>query len=118
MVMKMTNDKYEKIVKNNKATETRCRNAFLAFLVGGLIGLIGEGIIEILCYYFKISRSDASTYMIVILIFVASLCTALGFFDKFESVSAKSHITALAIVDFPEPFSPLIKVFPFNSISL
>lgn len=78
----MTNEKYEKIVKNNEAKETRCRNAILAFLVGGLIGLIGEGIIEILCYYFKISRSDASTYMIVILIFIASLSTALGFFDK------------------------------------
>ena len=78
----MTNEKYEKIVKNNAAKQTRCRNAILAFLVGGLIGLIGEGIIEILCYYFKISRSDASTYMIVILIFIASLSTALGFFDK------------------------------------
>ena len=78
----MVNEKYEKIVKSNEAKETRVRNAVLAFLVGGLIGLIGEGIIELLCYYFKISRSDASTYMIVILIFIASLCTALGFFDK------------------------------------
>ena len=29
-----------------------------------------------------ISRSDASTFMIVFFIFVSSLCTALGFFDK------------------------------------
>ncbi len=78
----MLNKKYEKIVKNNEAKETRTRNAFIAFIVGGLVGLIGEGIIELLCYYFKISRSDASTYMIVILIFIASLSTALGFFDK------------------------------------
>lgn len=82
MVKKMKNEKYEKIVNNNKAKETRTRNALIAFVVGGLIGLIGEGIIELLCYYFKISRSDASTYMIVLLIFISSLCTALGFFDK------------------------------------
>ena len=82
MVILVINEKYEKIVKNNKASETRVRNAVIAFLVGGLIGLIGEGIIEMLCYYFNISRSDASTYMIVILIFIASLSTALGFFDK------------------------------------
>lgn len=82
MVNKMKNDTYEKIVNNNKAEETRVRNAFVAFFVGGLVGLIGEGIIEILCYYFKISRTEASTYMIVILIFIASLSTALGFFDK------------------------------------
>ena len=78
----MINRKYEKIVNNNQAKETRCRNAIIAFIVGGLIGLIGEGIIEVLCYSFKISRSDASTYMSVILIFIASLSTALGFFDK------------------------------------
>lgn len=78
----MENKTYEKIVNNNEAQETRVRNAILAFFVGGLVGFIGEAIIEILCYYFKISRTEASTYMIVILIFVASLSTALGFFDK------------------------------------
>lgn len=78
----MKNLKYEKIVNKNKAEETRIRNAIVAFVVGGLVGMIGEGIIEILCYFCKMSRSDASTVMIVILIFIASLCTALGFFDK------------------------------------
>ena len=78
----MENKTYEKIVNNNEAEETRVRNSILAFFVGGLVGFIGEAIIEILCYYFKISRTEASTYMTVILIFVASLSTALGFFDK------------------------------------
>ena len=78
----MKNDTYERIIKNNVAKETRVRNAIIAFIVGGLVGLIGETIIEVLCSYFKISRTEASTYMIVILIFVASLSTALGFFDK------------------------------------
>ena len=82
MVNKMENKKYERIVNNNLATETRLKNSVIAFIVGGLIGLLGEGIIEMLCYYFKVSRTDASTYMIVILIFVASLFTAIGFFDK------------------------------------
>ena len=78
----MKNLKYEKIVDSNKPVETRFQNAIVAFIVGGLVGMLGEGIIELLCYYFKISRSEASTYMSVMLIFVASLCTALGFFDK------------------------------------
>lgn len=78
----MKNVKYEKIVDSNKPIETRFQNAIVAFIVGGLVGMLGEGIIEVLCYCFKISRSEASTYMSVILIFVASLCTALGFFDK------------------------------------
>ena len=32
--------------------------------------------------WFKISRQTSSIYMIVIFIFIACLCTSLGFFDK------------------------------------
>ena len=78
----MKNERYERIVNQNKAVEERGKNALIAFLVGGLIGAIGEIIIEVLCYYFKLSRNDSATIMIVIMIFIASLCTALGFFDK------------------------------------
>ena len=69
-------------MKSKKTKEEKVKNAIVAFIVGGLVGLLGEAIIEILCCYFKISRTDASVYMIVILIFISSLCTALGFFDK------------------------------------
>ena len=78
----MKNSKYEKIADKYKAKETRGSNALIAFFVGGLIGMLGEGIIELLCYYTHISRNEASTFMIIILIFIASLSTALGFFDK------------------------------------
>lgn len=82
MVMKMKNTRYEKIADSHKAKEDRVKNAFTAFFVGGLVGLIGEGIIELFCHYMHVSRNEASTFMIMILIFIASLSTALGFFDK------------------------------------
>lgn len=77
----MKNTKYDKIADQHKAKENRLFNIFIAFVVGGLIGLIGEALI---CFYssFGISRSESSTLMSVSLIFVGSLCTALGFFDK------------------------------------
>ena len=78
----MKNERYERIVNQNKAVEEPGKNALIAFLVGGLVGAIGEIIIEVICYYFKLSRNDSATIMIVIMIFIASLCTALGFFDK------------------------------------
>ena len=78
----MRNTKYEKIANKHKASEDRMGNAVIAFLSGGFIGLLGEGIIEVFCTYFHMSRNEASTFMIVIFIFIASLCTALGFFDK------------------------------------
>ncbi len=78
----MRNTKYDRIADNHKAEEDRVGNAVVAFLCGGFIGLLGEGIIEVFCTYYHMSRNEASTFMIVIFIFIASLCTSLGFFDK------------------------------------
>ena len=62
--------------------ETRCQNDFIAFVTGGIMGVIGELLIEFYSYYLNISTTDASVFMIITLIFLASLFTALGFFDK------------------------------------
>lgn len=78
----MKNVKYDRTADLYKAEEHRVRNFFLSFIVGGIVGFLGELIIEVLINNFHISRSDASTFMIMIFILIASLCTALGFFDK------------------------------------
>ena len=82
MVIIMKNVKYDRTADLYKAEEHRVRNVFLSFIVGGIVGFLGELIIEVLINNFHISRSDASTFMIMIFILIASLCTALGFFDK------------------------------------
>lgn len=73
---------YDKIVMNHMPKETRWQNAFIAFVTGGIVGVIGELLVEFYSYYLDISTSDASVFMIITLIFLASLFTALGFFDK------------------------------------
>jgi len=78
----MKNEKYEKIVRKYKPKENRLKNATISFIVGGLVGLLGEVIIEFFCYKFHLSRNTSSTFMIITLIFIGSLCTALGFFDN------------------------------------
>lgn len=82
MVIKMKNTKYDKIADNHRPSETRFKNAIVSFIVGGIIGFIGELLIEVYCYYLNMSRVDSSSLMIVTFIFLASLFTALGFFDK------------------------------------
>lgn len=81
----MKNTKYEKIADRHKAEKHLFRNALIAFFTGGLVGLLGEGVIEILICMLNISRQIASGYMIILFIFLASLFTALGFFDKLVS---------------------------------
>lgn len=79
---KMENKEYQKLVDKHMPTETRFQNAVIAFLIGGLIGALGQLLIEFYSYYLDISTKDASSFMLVTLIFFASLFTALGFFDK------------------------------------
>lgn len=78
----MINKKYDEIVERHKPTEQRSKNSLIAFLIGGLVGAIGEGLIQIYCSIWHISRTVSSVYMIITLIFIAALETAIGFFDK------------------------------------
>ena len=78
----MEKSKYAKIVKKNTPREKIILNPIIAFLVGGFMGLLGQGLIDLYSYIFSISTKDASVFMIVTLIFVGCLLTCLGFFDK------------------------------------
>ena len=78
----MINKKYDEIVERHKPTEQRSKNSLIAFLIGGLVGAIGEGLIQIYCSIWHISRTVSSVYMIITLVFIAALATAIGFFDK------------------------------------
>ena len=73
----MKNTKYNKIADKYKVPEDRVMNAFVAFFSGGVVGMLGEIEIEILCHW--ISRTEANNIMVLTFIFLASLFTALGF---------------------------------------
>lgn len=77
---------YDEIVKRHMPTEHRIRNAILAFVVGGIVGMIGQGLIDIYSYVLSIPAQDASMFATVTLVFFASLFTALGFFDKWVTI--------------------------------
>lgn len=78
----MEKQNYKKIVDRHKPTEDRLMNAIVAFFIGGLIGVIGQLLIEFYSSWLQIPTKDASSFMIVTLIFVSCLFTALGFFDR------------------------------------
>ncbi len=78
----MKNKKYEAIVAKHKPKEQRVQYAGVAFLVGGVLGVCAELLLEGYTHWFDVSRSEATVYMLITFIFLASLFTALGFFDK------------------------------------
>ena len=78
----MEKQNYKKIVDRHKPTEDRLMNAIVAFFIGGLIGAIGQLLIEFYSSWLQIPTQEASSFMIVTLIFVGCLLTCLGWFDK------------------------------------
>lgn len=105
----MINTKYDKIADSHKASKHILRNAIIAFISGGLMGMLGEGIMELLINNFDISRQTSSTYMIIIFIFSASLLTGLGIFDKIAMfckagvlipISGFAHSMTSAFMDY------------------
>ncbi len=81
----MKNTKYEKIADFHKAKEHKLRNSLVAFFSGGVMGCLAEALIELFCILGN-SRVMSATYMIIIFVFIASLFTALGFFDKLVTI--------------------------------
>lgn len=77
----MDKEEYKKLVKEKYPKEKRGRNALIAFLVGGLIGLDGQILSRLLVLTFGISKMMSYSVVCLVIIFLASLFTGLGFFD-------------------------------------
>lgn len=77
----MTNEEYKKIVKKYTKNEDKLKNALMAFLSGGVIGIISVFIYQ-LFIIFNFSNEDATSIVLLVLIFSAALFTGMGFFDN------------------------------------
>lgn len=79
----MDKKRYGDLVSKHTPKENKMYNVMKAFIVGGSVGALGQLLIDIFVHVLDIPKNEANTYMIIVLIFIASLCTALGFFDNF-----------------------------------
>ena len=78
----MNNEEYKKLINKYKPKENVLKNSFISFIIGGLLGLIGQLLTDLYISLLNISSKEASTLMIVTLIFLGVFLTGLGFFDK------------------------------------
>ena len=81
----MNKEDYKKLVKKHEPKENKIENVITAFLIGGLVGFMAEGITVLIMNFFALSRIEAGSWTCLIIIFAASLFTALGFFDNWMS---------------------------------
>lgn len=57
------------------------KNCFRAFLVGGIISTIGQGLMWFFMTYFNFDENTAGNPTAAVLIFISILFTSLGFYD-------------------------------------
>ena len=76
-----TNEEYKELIKRHAPSSPTLKNCLFAFLAGGFLCFLGEW----LAYLYRLLGIDSEhSYILVSVsyIFLASLATALGFFDR------------------------------------
>lgn len=78
----MDKNKYKELINYHYPKENIFMNALIAFIIGGLMGVLGHLLMQLYAYIFSIPVNEASIFMIITLIFISSLLTSMGVFDK------------------------------------
>ena len=72
---------YDKIVKKNSPKSTIFKNCLMAFLIGGAICTVGQGLLE-LYQMWGLDEDTSKTLTSVTMIIFGILLTAIGVYDK------------------------------------
>lgn len=94
----MTNKEYQEYVKKKIPKPPYLKNAIRAFLIGGLICLIGQ-IIRNILFSFGLDENQVMAGTAIILVFIGSLLTGIGIYDeigKYGGAGAVIPITGFA----------------------
>lgn len=78
----MNIQKYNEIADRNKPKKQVLKHVFNAFIVGGIIGMIGEFFLNLYQEIFSFSEKEATPIMLITLILIASILTGLGVYDR------------------------------------
>lgn len=96
MTEKERNKKYNEYVLNKIPKTKSFPTLIYAFLVGGLICCIGQGIQDVLMAIFEtMTLEEAGSWTLIILIFIASLLTGLGVYDRIGAFAGAGSIVPI-----------------------
>lgn len=78
----MTKEEYKQLAKQHEPPRTIWVNCLKAFLVGGLICLIGQAVQQFFISVFDMNIRDAGNPTVAVLILISVILTSLGVYDK------------------------------------
>lgn len=74
--------KYQKLAQQKEPPRPIFKNCVRAFIAGGTICLIGQGIMEAMVHWFHFDEKKAGDPTVAILILISVILTSLGVYDK------------------------------------
>ena len=80
--MNMDKRTYARYVEARAPRSPLVKDCIHAFLVGGGICLLAEGMIQLMTGVMKLGRDEAGAWSSIVLVAVAAVLTAVGVFDK------------------------------------
>ena len=92
--MKFDKESYKEYVERRAARSPIAKNCLLAFLFGGGICCIGEGLL-LLYRHLGMEQKIASTTVSVTLVLAAALLTGLGLFDKIAKMAGAGTLVPI-----------------------
>lgn len=81
----MDKNKYKEIVDKNTPKEDCIKNAIISFVVGGLIGTLGELLLRCYMMWLNLPRKESGVLVTLTFVTIASVLTAFGIFDVLVS---------------------------------
>ncbi len=85
---------YKKYAEKRAVKSPILKNCMFAFLIGGLICCIGEGLFDVY-KYLGMDKETAGPLVSVTLIFIAALLTGLGIFDDIAKVAGAGTLVPI-----------------------
>ncbi len=89
-----TPDQYKKMIKKIKPPVPKFKNIVKAYIIGGLICVVGQSFWNIYIY-FNLSQSDAGIMATITMIFLGGFFTGLGVYDELGQFAGAGTIVPI-----------------------
>ena len=92
---KKKQDEYSDLVSRISPKSNLGQGMLKAFLVGGLICVLGQAFVDIGKAYLDMTASTASTFASIVLVFLTALFTGIGLFDKLAQIGGAGTLVPI-----------------------
>ena len=90
---------YDKYIKEKMPKSNMLKECISAFIVGGLICMIGQAVSDLGGYFFDLGEDELSAFTAIVMIFIGAILTGFGVYDiigKYAGAGSIVPITGFA----------------------